>query len=79
MIKVLKELRENDELNKKQPSKSFSTQKLNKRSIIGLTKNPVFKNKIYTPIKYIEYEDSIVLSIKNHVGDYPTPINLTHA
>jgi len=55
MIKVVKAIR----ADLKERSKSFSTFRLTKRYVNSLVKVPVFKNKIYTPVKHIEYEDSI--------------------
>jgi hypothetical protein len=42
---------------------------------------PVFgKKPSYRPyVKKIKYEESLLLSLKNHLTSYPTPTNLTHA
>jgi hypothetical protein len=60
MIKVVKAIRaEQLKEQLKKQSKSFSTFRLTKRYVNSLVKVPVFKNKIYTPVKHIEYKDSI--------------------
>jgi len=42
---------------------------------------PVFgKKPSYRPfVRKVKYEESLLLSLKNHLTSYPTPTNLTHA
>jgi hypothetical protein len=59
------------------------TSTVHKKSSIFFV-NPIFNNgkkyKLKVPlVKKVKYEESILLNLKNHLINYPTPINLTHS
>jgi hypothetical protein len=80
MIKTINDFRKSEQQQSKFFSSSAKNNKsLKKRYVNSLLKKDLKKEVINTPLKGIEQKDSLFLNIKNHLFNYPTPINLTHA